>query len=245
MAKVTMKEVDKLIDDIKKNQALVIRRDVATLKRSFEMGKKIGRLRDEPFLTSFLAVCMGAFSGRKRKNLKKFFESQFGPKVMEEVELLIESYYSVDGNDFLMENEIDVMVGFEPVILDTISFVDGLDSPDVHNRLTVAQLNHETQKILGESEEKVVNFDPVKMFANLYSKFIEKLKEFKITSPDKINHFMIKMTEMVQRIQVKRQAVGKEAGVVKPKVKKPSTVKKKAGSPVGMKLHELLAYEDT
>ena len=249
----TEKDLDKMIDDINKNfgkQALVIRRDNALVRRSYNNGKSLGKMKnDDSYLTGVLAFNVGAFSGRKRKNLKRFFESQFGPEMMAKVDILVEQIDSLlDGNEPLMEmDEIDdhTMIGFEPIIIDTMSFVDGFDSPNSQKRLTIAQLNEELKsKIKGEkvapTDNETTEDKQLNMFLRLYKKFKSKLAEFKIVEPNRIESFLLTMAAKIQNIQI----TSKKVDVVKPKFRKPSIVQKEHKSPVGMKLSELLAYED-
>jgi hypothetical protein len=248
MERTSEKQLDKMVDEINKKYGLVLKRNVRHQKRSLALGKTTGKLPDDPFLTSFLAYVVGAFSGRKRKSLMKLFEGHFGPEVMGEVELLLvetsPSYYELPP---LMESEIEVMVGFEPIMQETLEFYDAFENKDTRTRCSVRMINEEVRKLQGKkvpaSSEKVKKKDDlVKMFFNLYSKFKSKLAEFSITSPEKIESFMIRMTDMVQRIRVKQT----EAGVDKPKVKNPPSTVQEHLEPsiVGLKLSDILANVD-
>ena len=197
-SKVSEKQLDKMVDEIRKKhakQALVVRRDNAFMKRAYGLGKALGKLGDDPFLTSWLAFNVGAFSGRKRKNLKKFFESHVGPEVMEEVEILLvetsPDYYELPP---LMESETEDMLQLEPILESSLEWAERLDSP----RLSVASLCEEVQQL--QKKKKVVPAPAdngkkkqdrqLNLFVELYHKFLAKLSELGISDPAKVEAMM-------------------------------------------------------
>ena len=107
-------------------------------------------------------------------------------------------------------------------------------------KLTVSILNEEVRQLkkgvkkVASSSDKGDKDAQIKMFFNLYSKFLEKLKIYQITSPDRIEAFLLDMVEMVNRIRVKRR----ETVAAKPKPVKENK------SPVGMTLASLMEMDD-
>jgi hypothetical protein len=241
MERTSEKQLDKMVDEINKNyakKALVVRRDNAFMKRSYGLGKALGKLADDPFLTSWLAFNVGAFSGRKRKNLKKFFEGQFGPEVMGEVELLLESSPSISEHP-LMESEIEDMHNLEPVFESSLEWAERLERP----RLTVATLCEEVRAI--QKKKKIAPADngkkkkdqQLQIFLDLYNKFKFRLAELGISDPAKVEAMMLRMVSLVNQINLRQR---KEAETVQSKVVKEELTP----SVTGMTLRQILALED-
>ena len=239
MPRNTDKQLDKMVDDIRKHhakKALVVRRDNAFMKRAYGLGKALGKLQDDPFLTSWLAFNVGAFSGRKRKNLKKFFEGHYGPEVMGEVELLLESSPSISEHH-LMESEIEDMLQLEPILESSLEWADRLERP----RLTVATLCEEVRQL--QKKKKVVTADngkkkdqQLQIFLDLYNKFKTRLAELGISDPAKVEAMMLRMVSLVNQINLRQR---KEAEAVQSKV-----VKEELQHPIGLSLFQLLALAD-
>jgi len=198
MEKTSENQLDKMVDDIRKHhskKALVVRRDNAFMKRAYGLGKALGKLQDDPFLTSWLAFNVGAFSGRKRKNLKKFFEGHYGPKVMEGVEILLvetsQGYYELPP---LMESDTEDMLQLEPILESSLEWAERLDRP----RLTVATLCEEVRQL--QKKKKVVpaptdngtnkKDQQLHIFLELYNKFKFRLAELGISDPAKVEAMM-------------------------------------------------------
>jgi hypothetical protein len=245
MERTSEKQLDKMVADIKKHhakQALVVRRDNAFMKRAYGLGKALGKLADDPFLTSWLAFNVGAFSGRKRKNLKKFFEGHYGPERMKEVDdiLLVETsagYYELPP---LMESETEDMLQLSPILESSLEWAERLDRP----RLTVATLCEEVRQL--QKKKKVVTAptdngkkkqDQLQLFVSLYNKFKIKLAELGISDPAKVEAMMLRMVSLVNQINLRQR---KEAEAVQPKVVKEELTP----SVAGMSLRQILAIED-
>ena len=244
MEKTSEKQLDKMVADIRKHhakQALVVRRDNAFMKRAYGLGKALGKLQDDPFLTSWLAFNVGAFSGRKRKNLKKFFEGHYGPKVMEGVEILLvetsSGYYELPP---LMESETEDMLQLEPILESSLEWVERLDRP----RLTVATLCEEVRQLQKKKKVAPAPSDngtkkkdqQLQIFLDLYNKFKFRLAELGISDPAKVEMMMLSMVGMVNRIKLKQH---KKAEAAKPKV-----VQEELTQPIGLTLSQLLATAD-
>jgi hypothetical protein len=242
MERASENQLDKMVDEINKKyskQALVVRRDNAFMKRAYGLGKALGKLQDDPFLTSWLAFNVGAFSGRKRKNLKKFFEGQFGLEVMEGVEILLvetsQGYYELPP---LMESDTEDMLQLEPILESSLEWAERLDRP----RLTVATLCEEVRQL--QKKKKVSPADngtkkkdqQLHIFLELYNKFKFRLAELGISDPAKVEAMMLRMVSLVNQIKLRQH---KEAEAAKPKV-----VQEELNQPVGLTLSQLLATAD-
>ena len=240
MEKTSEKQLDKMVDDIRKHhskKALVVRRDNAFMKRAYGLGKALGKLADDPFLTSWLAFNVGAFSGRKRKNLKKFFEGHYGPEVMEEVEILLESSPSMS-ELHLMESETEDMLKLEPVLMEVNAWLEDWERP----RLTVEKLVEEVRQL--QKKKKVAPADngkkkdtQLQIFLDLYNKFKAKLAELGISDPAKVEAMMLRMVSLVNQIKLRQH---KEAEAAKPKV----VQEELTPSITGMTLGQILASAD-
>jgi hypothetical protein len=238
MERTSEKQLDKMVADIKKHhakQALVVRRDNAFMKRAYGLGKALGKLADDPFLTSWLAFNVGAFSGRKRKNLKKFFEGHYGPERMKEVEILLvetsQGYYELPP---LMEGEAEDFLQLEPILESSLEWAERLERP----RLTVATLVEEVRAI--QKKKKVAPTpkkpDQLHLFVSLYNKFKIKLAELGISDPAKVEAMMLRMVSLVNQINLRKR---EEAEAAKPIVKEELTP-----SVTGMSLGQILALAD-
>ena len=252
-SKMNMKQVDKMVAKMVakwKRENLVMKRQKAGAAKAKAAGRSISPLQPEPWITSVVTFLIYALpsggSGKVKKTLLRLLKEYHSPEALNEVEVLLETLDAsmMEMNRFkpMMEMvqvetiEPELWIETEPVMLEMIDYSDKLYMPQ-RQRLTVNLLNEEVRQ-LKKGVKKVASSDPkdaqVKIFFDLYSKFLEKLKEFQITSPEKIEAFLLDMVGMVKRLRVKRG----EAVAAKQKVREP--VQENHKSPVGMTLASLM-----
>ena len=204
-----MKTVDKQLEIVKKQfarQALILKKVPSFLKKAKAFGRATGGLPPEPFLATLVTYMVAAMArgGKNPKSLLKMLESelQLPSELCNGLESLAETLLDMEDYGPLLETDAQIMIGLEDVILDLMEF----DSP--YSKLSVATLIEEVRKVAPKvvSSDKGGKDAQIKMFFTMYSKFLEKLKEFNVTTPEKIAEFLHMMTSKIQLIKIKKSA---------------------------------------
>ena len=216
--KMTLRQADKQMQKIKaefKKNHVVMKKTKAAMAKMNSAGRYISALPPESWLTAFalfVIYSQPTGGGKTKKILTKMVEGLHSGADVESLLVEVEccelqqmEYDEVEEGIFegiLHENE--------SLIMDMIDLVDGFDSPIYTGRLTVRKLNEEVKRVKNGGTKAVRKEAPdaqLKIFFNLYSRFLEKLRDdFAITSPEKIEKFMIMMADRIQKIQIRKAA---------------------------------------
>ena len=233
------KEMQKIKAEFKKNH-VIMKKTKAAMAKMKSAGRYISNLPPEGWLTAFamfVIYSQPAGGGKAKKALKKMVESHYpnagingdGEELMESLQEVIKMRHLNNelGELRLMEmDQVDeeifdeILFENEHLVLQMIDLVEEFDAPIYTGRLTVRKLNEQVKQMRRKNGKKVDRpeggkQEQIKIFFSLYARFLEKLANFGITGPDKIEAFMLRLVEMIPRIQVRK----KEAGVAKPKVR--------------------------
>jgi hypothetical protein len=217
------KNIDRQMELLKKD-FLVVKRGKAGEKKSFAAGKFAAGSGSQQMWSSVLSylAAIFIFGGKNKAQTKKMLEHVFPNDVDRErlvEELLSEVHLNIMiseskqlGMDEIEEGIYeDILIEFEPILIEMQSFIDEFDLPE-SGRLTVSILNEEIQNIKGgkAASNKVVKETPkqkqAKRFWKFFTLFQNKLAEFSIVEDENIAKFLVTLTNMVRRIQIKGKA---------------------------------------
>lgn len=197
-------------------------------KRVMAVAKRVNAMPKHPRASAL--ITWELMTGKK--DLRTLLDSMgYSPQACDELvpllEAVIEELHETPLFEMTEDDDLTpIMFDCEPILLEMSSLASEYESPVYTGRLSVKRLNLELKEAL-KGGKKVTRPDhkPTKdeqlktyfdLFSKLYTKLEEKLPEYGITpTPEAIERTILKMTEWVSRLRVKK----KEAGVAKPKGK--------------------------
>ena len=208
--------IEKKIEASMRAANLVFARHENVQKRVTALAKRIYGM--PPAQRAVAIVTFNLMTGKK--DLRRFLESdlQLPPSACDELEPLLESIMmDLQHAAVLMEDEsgefdlhdLRLVIDAEPELLKLMEIVEVYDSPNV-NFLTVAKLNEELQKATGKvassdkDSKETKKQKQLQRFFHFFSLFTSRLAELGVKKDDDIAKFLITITNMVPRIQVKR-----------------------------------------
>ena len=214
-----LKQVDKQLDIVRKQfarQALILKKVPSFLKKAKAFGRATGVLPPEPFLATLITYMVAAMAkgSKNSKKILKMLESEFGPEVSNGVESLAETLMYMEDDEPLTESNTRILIGFENVIHEMIT--DDWDSQRLNLRTLVEEVHKVAPSVAPSNKVGKKEMSPtelkLKRFKSFLSMFQTKLAEFNIVEDERIAEFLLSMTAMIQRINIKKRAEVKSHG---------------------------------